>query len=908
MAIRNSDGSIVLTTEVDTSGVKKGMTAIKNNSSSVMSSLDKLGKKIIAVFSVQKLLQFSLQSSKFAIQTEASVQRLIDIYGDAAKSIETFIEKNSEALAMSKSAAQSYAAVYGNLFSVWADQESNAALTTKYLNMTAVVASKTGRTMEDVQERIRSGLLGNTEAVEDLGIFVNVKTIEMSEAFTRIANGRSWEQLNAYEQSQVRALAILEQSTAKYGDTVADTASTTRARYQAAYEDFMNTWGQVTNMVLIPLMEGATAVFETLVGIFEFFGGNVTKNMDSYAGSLGNAAKNQDALAGAVGATNKEIKKSLASFDDLSILMDSQSVDATSGGSSYGFSQTDSSILESIATKTGEIKENSESTLSAWEEFAYEVVGEIAPKNFANLGNAMLSYQHSASKLASLYDFDFDATSIAATLVDWWAMGETAALTFGSGFMDAQYAFFNENLTGTEKVEGIYKSFGKMMGAALQLAPESWLENISDKIGVEITADWFLPITEDIDNVYGKLSALATKSLMEYRKAYANVSDTVTMLSWSQEVITPENLAGVQEQLDSTFGIVEGYIAENETRAVEALRDLVANGMITEEDAKALTQQTNDFYAGQMKTISENKDKINEILKKASDENRKLTAEEYAQINDLLAKSNAVAEDTYRSNVEDREQYVKELMEQEGEWDAQRLSRVIQLANDVQKKEDEAAQTKYDKSIAAAKILYYDMGAITKEEYDAMIKKANEDRDAEIRASKEKRDGIVDNAKGAAGDIANAVDTESGTILSKWEQLWNNMWEKVKNIINTIIGGINTMFRNIVTVGAGSYWEILGVEMDYSKIPEIPKLANGAVIPGGRSFLAVLGDQPKGQTNIETPLQTMVDAFNIALSQNGGYSAPTEVVLELDGREFGRAVVEQGNIENRRIGTRLVIV
>ena len=33
----------------------------------------------------------------------------------------------------------------------------------------------------------------------------------------------------------------------------------------------------------------------------------------------------------------------------------------------------------------------------------------------------------------------------------------------------------------------------------------------------------------------------------------------------------------------------------------------------------------------------------------------------------------------------------------------------------------------------------------------------------------------------------------------------------------------------------------------------------------------------------------------------------TEVVLEIDGREFGRAVVEQGNRENRRIGTRLVI-
>ena len=95
-------------------------------------------------------------------------------------------------------------------------------------------------------------------------------------------------------------------------------------------------------------------------------------------------------------------------------------------------------------------------------------------------------------------------------------------------------------------------------------------------------------------------------------------------------------------------------------------------------------------------------------------------------------------------------------------------------------------------------------------------------------------------------------------------------------------------------------------EVKFGRI-SIPRLAKGAVIPPNREFLAVLGDQKQG-TNIEAPLQTIVDAFNIALAQNGGYSGGnTEVILEIDGREFGRAVVEQGNRENRRIGTRLVI-
>ena len=83
-------------------------------------------------------------------------------------------------------------------------------------------------------------------------------------------------------------------------------------------------------------------------------------------------------------------------------------------------------------------------------------------------------------------------------------------------------------------------------------------------------------------------------------------------------------------------------------------------------------------------------------------------------------------------------------------------------------------------------------------------------------------------------------------------------------------------------------------------------MAQGAVLPPNKPFLALVGDQKNG-TNIEAPLQTIVDAFNIALQGNANYGGGnTEVVLEIDGREFGRAVVEQGNRENRRIGTRLV--
>lgn len=117
----------------------------------------------------------------------------------------------------------------------------------------------------------------------------------------------------------------------------------------------------------------------------------------------------------------------------------------------------------------------------------------------------------------------------------------------------------------------------------------------------------------------------------------------------------------------------------------------------------------------------------------------------------------------------------------------------------------------------------------------------------------------------------------------------------IKNIKRTISGAFSGITPD-ANYGIGGY------------SINVPALARGSVLPGGKPFLAIVNDQPRGQTNVEAPLQTIVDAMNIALQGNANYGGRnTEVVLEIDGREFGRAVVEQGNRENRRIGTRLVI-
>lgn len=98
----------------------------------------------------------------------------------------------------------------------------------------------------------------------------------------------------------------------------------------------------------------------------------------------------------------------------------------------------------------------------------------------------------------------------------------------------------------------------------------------------------------------------------------------------------------------------------------------------------------------------------------------------------------------------------------------------------------------------------------------------------------------------------------------------------LKAVINALIDGINTViaipFNGINgALGAIRDVSIAGFKpfdwMPTIDVPQIPKLATGAVIPANREFLAVLGDQKRG-TNIETPEALMRKVFQEEL-RNG---------------------------------------
>lgn len=111
--------------------------------------------------------------------------------------------------------------------------------------------------------------------------------------------------------------------------------------------------------------------------------------------------------------------------------------------------------------------------------------------------------------------------------------------------------------------------------------------------------------------------------------------------------------------------------------------------------------------------------------------------------------------------------------------------------------------------------------------------------------------------------------------------------------INFIIDAINSLSIDIpdwVPFGWGGKKWSPNIP-NWNAHVSLPRLANGTVIQGGKPFAAILGDQPRGQTNIETPLATMIEAFKQAQAENGG--GTYTFVAKLNEREIFRETVRQ---------------
>lgn len=193
---------------------------------------------------------------------------------------------------------------------------------------------------------------------------------------------------------------------------------------------------------------------------------------------------------------------------------------------------------------------------------------------------------------------------------------------------------------------------------------------------------------------------------------------------------------------------------------------------------------------------------------------------------------------------------------------------------------------------------------------------------------------IKENIVGKFGEIKTAFFNFEKNVM----QLWVNMWNGLKEKVQSILGGIKSYIQGIAdwmvqkiksvgnafssfgskaggifggrsTFGSTSY--SMQSASSYATNPafatlyaaDIPHLASGSVIRGGDPFIAELGDQPRWQTNIETPLPTMIKAFKQAIAETGGMGGGEYTfIAQLNGKTIFEETARQNQMFKKSTG------
>lgn len=183
-------------------------------------------------------------------------------------------------------------------------------------------------------------------------------------------------------------------------------------------------------------------------------------------------------------------------------------------------------------------------------------------------------------------------------------------------------------------------------------------------------------------------------------------------------------------------------------------------------------------------------------------------------------------------------------------------------------------------------------------------------------------------------NIGTALDSAAADIQQGWNDAWtavsdfvSDIWEGITDTIETAINGIIGLVNGMISAIVGGVNGVIGVlngfgfdvpewaqdklgvervgfNIDPITAPQIPYLAQGAVIPANHEFLAVLGDQTNG-TNIEAPLATIQQALAEVME---AYTGQQDITIRFAGdlAQLARVLKPYIDKEENRRGAKLV--
>lgn len=849
-----ADGSVIIDTRLDTTGVQKGVSAIKQSFNGLGSAVKKIGLLIGGAFAVGKLVQFGKECVELGSDL-AEVQNVVDVtFTTMSDKVSEFAKNAMTSAGLSETMAKRYVGTFGAMSKSFGFSEAQAYdMSTALTQLTGDVASFYNISQDLAYIKLKSVFTGETETLKDLGVVMTQSALDQY----ALANGygKTTSAMTEQEKVALRLAFVQKQLSAASGDFIrtSDSWANQVRVMQLQLQSLKATVGQGLINIFTPVLKVINVLLgklATLANAFKSFTELITgkkssgQTSGSGAGLTGDASGVQD-TADAYGQAADNAGKLADSTEDVA----DATKDAAKAAKGYlspldeinRYSTQNTSSTASKTPSSGTGSGGSSGGLAG-------VVGNVDYGKVAEGETALDKISKSAEKLAKLLKKlwkpfqdawkkegknTIDATNIALSgiaklaksvgksLVEVWTNGTgTTMLTtmlkiaqnvlktignIASGFADA----WNKNNVGTQIIQNIADALVVVMQFVEKIAEDTatWAANLN-----------FYPLLESISNLTSTFAPILESIGNVLEWIYNNI--VLPMLKWVIEVGLPtvinlvSDLAGFfadHQSIIEAFGaaLIGAFAAEKIAVLAKSISGSITTVMDFAKGLIALMTGSGGIIGG-IKAIA--------------------TAIGPGGIF-VLAVGAAIAIGVLLYKNWDK---IKEMAGKVWDWISNKTRRFVEdIGNKLR-----GLATKMT-------TIWENIKTSAHQKWNAIWSTVS---------------GFVERIKNA---IVDKFTSAKNTVVN----VFNGMRDAIRSVLNNIISVVNGAISKVNGVisaveSAFSFgpWKVptpfgsktIGFKATFPRVPTVPYLAKGAVIPPRSEFLAILGDQKQGN-NIETP-------------------------------------------------------
>ena len=1021
-----ADGSVIIDTRMDTSGVQNGVSAIRQSFNGLGSVVKKIGVLIGGAFAIGKLTQFGKECVELGSNL-AEVQNVVDVtFTTMSDKVNEFAKNAMTSAGLSETMAKQYVGTFGAMSKSFGFSEAQAYdMSTALTQLTGDVASFYNISQDLAYIKLKSVFTGETETLKDLGVVMTQSALDQF----ALANGygKTTSAMTEQEKVALRLAFVQKQLSAASGDFIRTSGSwANQVRVmQLQLQSLKATVGQGLINLLTPVLRVINILLgklATLANAFKSFTELITGKKSSgqtgasgaglagtdaiadTADQYGNAADNAEKLADATNDTADATKKAtkaakgyLSPLDEINNYSTDKSADSsskvpgTTGGLAdrmkdavqnvdYGKMAKGETVLDKMLKPLNKIINRFKELAKLVAKGFWDGLGDYEPifdgikkdldsiwKSLKDIftdsevtkaaNNFLDSFAYAIGQVAGSFTrigltiaqniiggiekfLKQNTQRIKNYLIDMFNIGSEIAQIGGNlavAFADVFSVFGGETAQQiTADLIGIFAEIGMVLTETaaklgrdiLNMIAQPFIDNkdilksaIEGSLGaIETVTSGVLIVVQNLSDA---ISRLYDEHVKPFFDSIANGLSSIfgTLITGYNTYVLPV-LQGLAEQFK---GLLEGPLGDAILKIEAFLGKLIDSLKLLWESV--LVPLINWIIANLLPVVAKIIDVVGTTAIKVLESLIKIIGD----VTDTLSGIIDFLVGVFTGDWELAWQGIKEIAD--GAWSF--IKDVVSGAWEIIKTVTKGALSIIKSIISTAwnaiKALTSTIWNAIKKTLSGLWNSLKSTASTVFNAIKTKVVGVWDSVKNktsktwenVATFVSNKVEAIKNAITNKFNaardavrSAFEGIVDFIKapinqaiSIVNNAVGMINNAIGGIESAFSFGPWTVptpfgsktIGFHATFPRIGTIPYLASGAVIPPRSEFLAVLGDQKKGN-NLEAPESLLRQIVREESGKGQGDGNTYNVTVNASGRKLLDIIISEAEMRRNRNG------